>query len=296
MALEKISVCPICNSSSLAEHLTTKDYTTSQEEFSIVTCTTCELGITTARPTADTIGPYYVSEKYISHTGGSQSLSDILYRQARSYMHAEKRKVIERFSSTGHIIDYGCGTGEFLKYMHSHRWKVTGIEPSDTARTKAALLNPDSIYALLGDAPSTDATAITLWHVAEHLHELNLVIDQLKKRLLPKGTFFIAVPNYQSPDSKLYHKYWAGYDVPRHLWHFSKKSMHQLMQNHGMKIVDIQPMILDAFYISFISEQYRNPTLSKIQALTNGFRMGWKSNRLAKAQMNYSSLLYIAQQ
>jgi 2-polyprenyl-3-methyl-5-hydroxy-6-metoxy-1,4-benzoquinol methylase len=294
MELEKISTCPVCGGSSFCDLTTTIDYTYSNEKFNIEKCTSCTLGITNPRPHSNDISKYYQSEKYISHTGGSKNLGDILYKVARLYAQSWKLKKIQAHHTSGTILDVGCGTGEFLNYMKSKGWHCYGTEPSDLARKKAMENAGKNIFSSLIELPATKFDVITLWHVAEHLHDLNNTIAQLKSMLKPTGTILIAVPNYESPDANFYGKYWAGYDVPRHLWHFSAKAMKTLFSHTGLKLVEIIPMKLDALYISYLSETYQKPSRSKIFNLLTGCFRGIIANRKASMNKNYSSLIYIA--
>lgn len=294
MDLENITNCPVCNGVDLKDFISAKDHTASQEIFSIKTCSVCELGITTPRPSSANISKYYQSEKYISHTGGNKNITDALYRVARNRMFLWKKNIIEENHSKGNILDYGCGTGEFLAFMKQAQWDISGVEPSELARTKATQNTKTEIYKNLEVATVTDLDVITLWHVAEHLNELDKTIATLKSKLKTGGRMLIAVPNYQSPDGQKYKSYWAGYDVPRHLWHFSKSSITKLVQKNGMKLEDVKPMKLDALYISYLSETYEYPQQSNLLSLAKGVINGVRSNWKAQSETNHSSILYIA--
>ena len=207
-------------------------------------------------------------------------------------MLAWKRNQIFSKKKTGHILDFGCGTGDFLEFMGRNGWEAYGVEPAAEARKKALEKNTN-VVERLEDLPHTKFDIITLWHVAEHIHELDKKIQDLKSKLNTGGCFFIAVPNHQSFDAKKYKEYWAGYDVPRQLWHFSQQAMKQLFAKNGISFVETQPMLLDALYISYLSETYRAKTKSKTIALLQGIWTGIKSNILARKDFNYSSVLYI---
>jgi len=97
------------------------------------------------------------------------------------------------------------------------------------------------------------------------------------------------VPNYQSFDAAYYNRFWAAYDVPRHLYHFSQKSMAILMEANRLKIVDILPMWFDSFYVSLLSEKYKKNPLGPIVA----FFIGMISNVIALVKGNCSSVIYV---
>jgi 2-polyprenyl-3-methyl-5-hydroxy-6-metoxy-1,4-benzoquinol methylase len=294
MALESVSICPICNSSSFTPFLSAKDHTTTGEQFEIVKCTQCNFTLTNPRPDINSIGKYYQSEKYISHTGGSKSLFDKVYVFARTITLGWKLKLINKYKSTGSILDYGCGTGEFLHHLKNQDWTINGVEPSDGARGKATNLLQKPISSSIEKLEESQFHVITLWHVLEHIHELNEKLSSLKSLLKQDGIIFIAVPNHEAPDAQKYGAYWAGYDVPRHLWHFSKDSMKKLFDKTGLELIDIHPMKLDAYYVSLLSEGYKYPNQSKIVNAFKAIVNGLSSNLAAAKDQNHSSLIYIA--
>ena len=295
MTSENITICPICENQSFTHLITVKDYSITKEVFELIKCSRCGLTITSPRPTAGHIGKYYTSVDYISHSGKSKTLFDKIYLSARNITLRWKYKLIkDYFPPPGNIIDFGCGTGEFLNIMKKKNWRVTGIEPNETARQKANQLLDNKVSKDLTELKNERAEVITLWHVLEHVHDLNNTLQKLKSLLSPQGHIIIAVPNPNSHDSKHYENTWAGYDVPRHLWHFTQSTMTALLNKNGLKVVEVRPMKLDSFYVSLLSEGYKSPGKSRFITGTKAFIEGLISNFSARRNKEYSSLIYIS--
>jgi 2-polyprenyl-3-methyl-5-hydroxy-6-metoxy-1,4-benzoquinol methylase len=288
-----VEKCPICASGLFHPLHRCKDTTVSHETFSIKVCQKCGLGITSPRPQVDQLKKYYQSEKYISHSGQSNNVLGKIYLLARKFTLSWKKNVVSRYSVKGNILDVGCGTGEFLSVMKQSGWKICGIEPSEIGRIKAEALTGITIHESLDNLTQSHFEAISLWHVLEHIPDIQRTIKNLQQLLTQSGKLFIAVPNYLSYDASHYKEHWAGFDVPRHLWHFSKQSMIMLLEENGLKVISIVPMKLDAYYVSILSE--RNKKDSALKSFINGIHFGAKSNRSDKRKTNHSSLLYIAQ-
>ncbi len=286
--------CPICLNEDFEPFLTCRDYTATGESFEIVNCKTCHFKITYPAPLKENIAKYYQSTSYISHSNTATSLTDKIYLVARNHTLKWKNQIISEYHPTrGKLLDFGCGTGQFVSFCHKEGWEINGIEPSEDAK-KAILPNLQSrIHTNLSTLSEKKFDVITLWHVLEHVHELNTTFKDLKDKLAKTGTMFIAVPNPESWDAKKYSAFWAAYDVPRHLWHFSQKNITDLTHNHGMHISKTIPMKLDAFYVSMLSERYQNNNAEsltgKLRAITNGI----KSNSYARRNKGYSSLIYV---
>jgi SAM-dependent methyltransferase len=176
--------------------------------------------------------------------------------------------------------------------MKQAGWQVTGLEPDPDARKIAQqkaglpLLEPDSLFQL----PVMNYDVITLWHVLEHVHSLHDYLRQFHTLLKENGCLLIAVPNYRSGDAAHYDQYWAAYDVPRHLYHFSPKSMRTLVEKHGFRVQRVLPMWFDSFYVSMLSETYKNGN----SRLPVAFWQGIRSNLKALGDREKaSSLIYI---
>ena len=268
------SHCPVCKTGSIAEIFSAKDNTVSHKIFAVWQCNACTARFTQDVPEQDAIGAYYASENYISHSDTKEGFINKLYHAVRRKTLASKMQLIqtETGKQRGNILDVGCGTGAFLHTMQQAGWNSTGLEPDETARAKAG-----SLYQV-NTLPSPEIfnltpgsfDAITMWHVLEHVHQLHEYVAQLKKLLTEKGKLFIAVPNYTSNDAQVYKENWAAYDVPRHLYHFSPQSMKILMKMHGLQVNKMKPMWFDSFYVSMLSEEYKNGKGNSINAFWNG--------------------------
>lgn len=294
MSLITYHACPCCSSSNIKEVLKAKDYTVSHEAFVILECADCRLRFTQNVPDIHAIGPYYRSTNYISHSDTKEGVVNKLYHKVRQRTLKSKHALVQKVTGlqTGKLLDLGAGTGAFLDHMHQSQWQVTGLEPDADARAKAKelygldLQSADQLYNL----PPASFDAITMWHVLEHVHDLHAYIEQLHKLLKQNGKLIIAVPNYTSYDAQLYKQYWAAYDVPRHLYHFAPSSIKKLVSLHGMRVTEIYPMWFDSYYISMLSEQYKNGKGNLIKA----FFAGAVSNAKTLANKEAcSSLVYI---
>jgi len=287
--------CPACEATSIHIVLTARDYTVSHNEFEIWECGVCTLRFTQHAPDAVSIKAYYQSENYISHTNTNKGLVNRLYHFVRKQTLAGKRKLVTAATdkSAGKtLLDIGAGTGAFVQHMHLHGWQATGLEPDETARQRAVAVHQVKLLPIeqLNIIEENSFDAITLWHVLEHVHALHNCLQQLKKIIKPGGSIFIAVPNYTSYDAGIYKSYWAAYDVPRHLYHFSPVSMKQLLEKNGLKLHIIKPMWYDSFYISMLSEQYQTGHSNIVKAFLTGF----VSNIKAAFNKQYcSSLIYV---
>ena len=286
--------CPVCGSADIKNCLSAKDYTVSGETFAIVQCNSCTLRFTQDVPDAVAILPYYRSEEYISHTNTSKGLINRMYQYVRRRTMRRKRKLVTQATGlkSGTVLDLGSGTGTFVQAMKLAGWEVKGLEPDEQARELAKkvygleLSGTEEFLKLT--AGSFDA--ITLWHVLEHVHDLSAYMQQLQKLLKENGKLIIAVPNYTSKDAAIYKEYWAAYDVPRHLYHFSPSSLELLIKKNGMRLLQLKPMWYDSFYISLLSSKYKNGKANLLGAFWNGLR----SNIKAMSDVRRcSSVIYI---
>lgn len=282
--------CPLCQSGHFYDYIETKDYSVSQENFIIKECDECHLLFTDNIPDLHSIGRYYQSDAYISHTNKANNPVNILYKVIREYTLHRKIKLIQKFS--GHnLLDIGCGTGMFLQKAYKADYKITGVENDQLALTNQSQIVNNQCFTSIDELPKTDNfDIITLWHVLEHIHDLTRSFSDIVKHLKPEGHIVLALPNASSPDAHHYKQYWAAWDVPRHLYHFRKEQVHHLMEKNNIELIQILPMKFDAFYVSMLSEKYKKHSL--VSQLVKGFVNGLRSNFKANTS-NYSSLIYI---
>ena len=264
-----------------------KDFTVSKTVFNIQKNEEFDLLVTT--PVPENLGDFYESEDYISHTDSTKSLFDKVYQFVKNIALKRKLNLINSFhTNTKSILDVGAGTGDFLQTCKNNSWKVFGTEPNQGARN-LALQKGIELYENLSDLSNQKFDVITLWHVLEHVDNLFEVIEQLHNLLHENGRLVIAVPNHKSYDANYYKEFWAAYDVPRHLWHFSQNSISKLFSEFNFKVEKTLPMKFDAYYVSLLSEKYKSGRMKPISA----FYIGWLSNLKAKSTSEYSSLIYI---
>jgi 2-polyprenyl-3-methyl-5-hydroxy-6-metoxy-1,4-benzoquinol methylase len=294
--MENLTSCLVCGSTQLHTELTCKDFVASGQLFDLQRCNQCSFLFTNPRPASSEIGPYYQSDRYVSHAGSKKEFSFMykVYDVVRDYSIKQKLKLIKKYHPNGKLMDLGCGLGYFLHgTVMDNAFNALGVDISDEAidyvKNKFGynVLSEANLDIL--EAHSFDV--ITQWHVLEHVHLLNERMQQLKRLLKPGGTLFIAVPNSDSWDAKFYKEFWDGYDVPRHLYHFNQKSFGLLMEKHLFKVIETRPMLFDAPYISMRSEVHKGNGLSFVR----GALSGGVSTLKALGKNDHSTLLFVVQ-
>lgn len=285
--------CPLCAHENLTFKFSTKDYFLTGEEFDVHQCGFCGLQITNPFPDDLASIAYYQSQNYYSHPGKSMNPLALIYQLIRRWNVASKTRLLKKYCDSGNILDIGAGSGSFLESCQNAGFSVMGIEKDQNARNYCStrmglhVISPEHDSQI--DESSQDA--ITLWHVLEHIHDLHYNIEKIKLWMKPGAYLVLALPNPESPDALFYGKYWAGWDVPRHLYHFSSDTMRFLGKRNNLRLVNIVPMRWDAFYVSILSEQYRGKSLTALRGLYHGL----KSNFKAESCGNFSSLIYVFQ-
>lgn len=266
----------------------TQDFLVTGEKFSLLPHSEIEGLLQTYPFPQENLDRYYASDEYISHSDESGGFINKIYYLVKSYNLNQKAKLVDKNIPGKHVLDYGCGTGEFVDYLCKKEFDAFGFEPNHTAFQLAEKKQPGRIFNSSEFLQNQKFDVITLWHVLEHIPDLFEKIDLLKTALSPGGKMLIAVPNYESYDSRYYKSHWAALDVPRHLWHFNKKSMQKIFGNFGMIIENVYPMYFDAFYVSMLSEKYKGSSFGFLKGMTRGLI----SNVKAMQTGQFSSLIY----
>ena len=294
MSKFNVPQCPVCDGKTFSAFLTCTDFFVSGEEFQIKQCGSCGFKITENIEDENNIGSYYQSEEYISHSNTSKGLVNSVYHAVRKYMLGRKRGLVEKVTGIqkGHILDVGTGTGFFLNEMKEYGWQVTGTEKSSDAREfakkefKLDNLPSEELFKL----KDKSYDAITLWHVLEHIHQLQENMETFSRLLKKDGKLIIAVPNHDSSDAKHYKEFWAAYDVPRHIWHFAPKQMKQFGEKYGFKLSSMHTMPFDSFYVSMLSEKYKKSSLGMLKGIFHG-KISWLKSFVNPAKC--SSVIYV---
>lgn len=289
-----IKACPLCGGTHLERALTCVDHYASGEVFHLCRCRKCGFLFTQDFPVEAEIGRYYETPDYISHSDTRKGAMNSVYHRVRSYMLGRKARLVARGAhrKEGRLLDLGTGTGYFADTMRRRGWQVEAVEKSAQARAFAKRhfdldVKPPTA---LGDFAPGSFDVITLWHVMEHLEPLNETWETLHSLLTEKGVLIVAVPNCSSFDAKKYGAFWAAYDVPRHLWHFTPDTIRQFGSKHGFVMVERHPMPFDAFYVSMLTEKHMGRSCTFLRGMLTG-TLAWFSALVRKERS--SSMIYV---
>jgi SAM-dependent methyltransferase len=249
--------------------------------------------ITSPRPSGSALSKYYSSEDYISHSDTAKGLINKLYHRVRKLTLKQKVALVKKYSDYPLLLDIGSGAGYFVNACNLNGVHATGIEPDEKSRLRSVKQFNIEVFeeGEIDRMKASSYDVITLWHVLEHVEDLDKRLDQIHRLLKDDGVAIIALPNCSSYDARYYQMDWAGYDVPRHLWHFTPDTIQQLLKRKAFDLLSIYPMPFDAYYVSMLSEKYRNNRLG----ILRGFITGFISNLKASWNKNntYSSQIYL---
>lgn len=264
-------------------HIKTKDFLVSAEEFIIVKTPVSGLLKTLPEPSKNKMPKYYKSEKYTSHHSKNSTAFNFIYRMSRKLNFFFKKRHVNLNRSKS-LLDFGSGDGDFIYNISKSNISVFGVEPiMSTSKT--------NVYKKLSNVQKEGLlfSTITAWHSLEHTQKINDTAQALVGLLEEKGRLIIAVPNYESYDALFYKSFWAGYDTPRHLWHLNQHAIVNMFTKRGLTFCYSRPMLLDAFYVSYLSEINKKSRLP----ILNAFFVALFSNVKAIFTNQYSSNLFV---
>jgi len=290
--MEKLISCPACGETKLLAFLAAKDYTVSKERFEITRCDACQLLFTNPRPSATEASPYYKSENYISHSDTQEGIINKLYHIVRNFTLKQKTRWIEKEKRGNlELLDIGCGNGHFLHACQKAGWKISGMELDPVTASRAESMLGIDIYSSIKNIPKNEKfDLISLWHVLEHVYELDEYFKFFASRIAQNGVLILALPDAASFDARYFKEYWAAYDVPRHIYHFEPNTITFLAKKYGFTLKSTRGQIFDSFYISLLSHQYKTGNKKIISSFIIGL---WSNISAYVGKGNYSSNLYI---
>lgn len=270
------------------------DFYVSGEQFELFRCETCNFTFTQGVPLGEDIDRYYQTPDYISHSDTNKGITNALYHSVRKHMLGKKARLVSREShlKSGKILDIGTGTGYFPAAMQKRGWVVEAVEKNPQAREVAKKkfgLNVKDNSALKQYKRET-FDVITMWHVMEHVDNLYETWMHLYDLLTERGVVIIAVPNIASYDANKYKEYWAAYDVPRHIWHYTPATIQQMASAHGFIMAARHPMPFDAFYVSILSEKNRKKSFPFFRGMVTGTQAWF--NTIGSREKS-SSMIYV---
>ncbi len=243
--MEKIK-CPICSSSNFKHFKNLKDrFEITNDIFLLVKCE-CDFVYLNPRPNQSEISKYYKHNQYHSHFS-----VNFLYKLMQFFSFRWKYNIIKKhlnFKFTS-ILDYGSGKGEFSNFLTNKDYQVDNYEP----------LLKNEKYFSDHKFLTKKYQLITLWHSLEHIHDINESLNLIYNKLESKGRLFIAVPNLNAVEKKYFDIKWAPYDAPRHLYHFTSKTLSVLLNKHNFKIIEEKNMYQDTIYNIYLSLSFKNP-------------------------------------
>lgn len=289
--MKKILKCAVCLKKDFSLFVETKDYFFTNESFSLEKCNACGFVFTNPLPLKENLGKYYETEEYLSHDSNKRGIIKNIYKIVREINLKNKYGIISRYMHSGKILDIGSGTGEFLNYFKNKGWKTIGIEPNQEAREFAVNNYQLSVVdeKELDLVENNSQNVVTMWHVLEHVYDLDERMETLHRILKKDGILVVALPMIDSPDSIKFGKYWSGLDVPRHLYHFSSSTFELLAKRYKFNIIDKLPMKFDSLYVSWLSHKAKKSKLSFLRGIFDGII----SNMYANKSSNYSSMIFV---
>tara|TARA_A100001011_G_scaffold60166_2_gene59858 strand:+ start:149 stop:961 length:813 start_codon:yes stop_codon:yes gene_type:complete len=255
--------------------LRTKDYVASNEHFNLFLDNKTNIVWTDVGENHNH-NKYYENENYLPHNK-KRDVFSFFYMLSQKIMFSYKLKVLHKILQPSSIIlDYGSGDGHFAKFLKKKKINVQVYDPIISKQKSSQVIDNQN-------------DVIMMWHVLEHVPDINKTIIRIEKILKHNGALVLAVPNRDSFDSKVYGKHWAAWDVPRHLYHFNHNSLENLMKEKGFSLISKHALWLDSYYVSYLSSKYQKSIFPWINALV----IGSISNILALFTSRYSSSFYV---
>ena len=265
-----------------------KDYFLTKETFSVSKIKDLDVFQTLPKTDKESINKYYKSKKYLSHNNNKTFFSS-LYLFVKWVSFYFKYRVLKKASSHhNRLLDFGSGNAYFVSKLNEKGGQAFAYDPF-YSQVSNKTIEQQKVFVNESDLITSKFKTVTMWHSLEHVFSYKDTLSLASEILDSKGCLIVACPNYQTYDANYYKEYWAGFDVPRHYWHFSPNGLIEIMANSGFDYINKKPMYFDALYVSMLSEQYKKSKLWFFKGLV----VGLVSNIVSLFKKNASSYVYV---
>jgi SAM-dependent methyltransferase len=226
--------CLVCGQEGTEEVLRAPDrFHGADEEYRLVRCIACSLVWLENAPKPEDMWKHYGPD-YDRKIAAAGESSPERWRA--------RRETLSLYKQGGAILDLGCSSGSFLETLKGGKWDLYGVEMSRESADRAlARCGAKVFVGDILDAPFQPGSfdAITCFHVFEHLYYPRKVLQQVSRWLKPGGIFYALMPNIDSAGRRVFNSYWYALELPRHLYHFSPKSLSRLAASVGLEEVSL---------------------------------------------------------
>jgi 2-polyprenyl-3-methyl-5-hydroxy-6-metoxy-1,4-benzoquinol methylase len=226
--------CAVCGCEQVNHLLTAPDrFHGRSQTYRLVCCTSCSFVWLENPPSAVEMEQHY-GQDYDRKIAAAGESSPNRWR--------DRRETLSLYKQGGAILDLGCSSGSFLETLKGGQWDLHGVEMSTESADRAlARCGAKVFVGDILDAPFRPESfdVITCFHVFEHLYHPREVLTKVSQWLKPGGIFYALMPNIDSAGARVFKSYWYALELPRHLYHFSPKSLGRLAASVGLEEVSM---------------------------------------------------------
>lgn len=222
--------CPLCGSSQVSDFLSAPDrFHQRKRMYHLMCCTSCGVVWLCDPPAPEEMSFHYGTEYYQRVAAAGETCAEERWQK--------QREVISRFKKSGDILDIGCSSGGFLGSL-GDEWRRHGIEIAPEMAERACANTGAKVF--VGDALSAPFAGesfdvITSFDVLEHVYQPRELVRKVQEWLKPGGIFYVMLPNIGSLEARIFGSYWYGLELPRHLFHFSPRSLTAALESEGFR-------------------------------------------------------------
>lgn len=240
----KQTSCNYCGRDDFEQVIASRDlYLNRSAVYHLVRCRHCGLIYQNPQLEADELLPHYPPSEYALYSRAIEEESSALHRADRQRgMMRRYHHLMKYVDEPGRMLDIGCATGAFIAAMRDQQWQVVGVELNPQAAEYARrTLHLDVRTGVLEDARFSDDEfdVVTMWDVFEHVLNPRETLREIARILKPGGWLVTAVPNPASLEARLFGRYWAGWDQPRHLHLYAPDVLRRYLQDAGFEQIKI---------------------------------------------------------